>query len=155
MMFRKPTQMPGSSEPHKEASNTFCNENNLSHQSGRTARQSRGYGLSGLDEPQIFGGDWLQLGGAAPLSAYGVRVPLTRPNLRALGDELVQRMPVQHLEHADLFARTQGPVAAYRFLTRLKRSAVDTLAALGARYSIRKIPEPMRLGGFRRCVLLR
>jgi serine/threonine protein phosphatase 1 len=50
-----------------------------------------------LDEPELFGPSWLQLGGAATLSSYGVRLPQDRKNFSIVRDQLVARLPLEHL----------------------------------------------------------
>lgn len=84
-----------------------------------------------LDDPEIFGSEWLQLGGEATLSSYGVRVSRIRSSHTAVRDELKRRMPVEHLaflqalpltfEHAELFFSHAGLGRAYHSLTRTKK----------------------------------
>jgi serine/threonine protein phosphatase 1 len=58
-----------------------------------------------LDKPEIFGPDWLQLGGEATLSSYGVVLSGNRQKFSALREELVRRLPIEHLRFVHMPAR--------------------------------------------------
>jgi serine/threonine protein phosphatase 1 len=71
-----------------------------------------------LDEPEVFGQDWLQLGGEATLASYGVALSGRRQKYAALRKDLVSCLPVEHLaflqslpltfEHLSLFFSHAG-----------------------------------------------
>jgi serine/threonine protein phosphatase 1 len=50
-----------------------------------------------LDQPDKFGSQWLELGGATTMSSYGVNFSKWGRRFSALRTELVSRLPIHHL----------------------------------------------------------
>jgi serine/threonine protein phosphatase 1 len=84
-----------------------------------------------LDDPELFGPAWLQLGGAATLSSYGVKLSQDRKNFTVMRDQLVARLPLEHLvflqslplsfEFGDLFFSHAGARPGVPLLNQTER----------------------------------